>query len=129
MSAQRGPVVAASGSSGRCAVDVGTVDVGEERSAAIRLCLYAVDRARSIGVADRLLAGLADLGVTAVRPDGEVFDPARHEAGSTVPTDDPRLHGTVAATELMGFADRGRLVRVPVVAVYTGGRGRETDRP
>lgn len=127
MSAQRGPAVAASGSPGRRALDA--VDAAEERSAAVRLCLYAVDRARSLGVADRLLAGLADIGVTAVRPDGEVFDPARHEAGSIVPTDDPRLHGTVAATELVGFADRGRLVRVPIVAVYTGDRAREADRP
>lgn len=90
-----------------------------ERRALVQLCLYALDRARSAGVVERLEEGLAAIGVTAVRPDGERFDPSRHEAGGTVPTPDASLDGVVAETEVVGFADRGRTLRAPVVTVYT----------
>jgi hypothetical protein len=96
-----------------------------ERHALVRLCLYALDRARSSGVAERIEAALAEVGVVAVRPEGARFDPALHEAGGTVPTDDPALAGLVAETEVVGFSDRGRPLRAPVVTVYTmrGGAG------
>jgi molecular chaperone GrpE len=90
-----------------------------ERRALVQLCLYALDRARSAGVVERLEEGLAAIGVTAVRPDGERFDPSRHEAGGTVPTADASLDGVVPETEVVGFADRGRTLRAPVVTVYT----------
>jgi hypothetical protein len=90
-----------------------------ERRALVQLCLYALDRARSSGIVERIEEGLAGIGVTALRPDGERFDPARHEAGGTVPTDDASLDGVVAETEVVGFEDRGRTLRAPVVTVYT----------
>ncbi|MEC3982161.1 nucleotide exchange factor GrpE [Amycolatopsis sp. H20-H5] len=89
-----------------------------DRQALIQLCLYALDRARSGGVVERLEHGLAGLGIQALRPDGERFDPALHEAGGAVPTDDPALDGVVAETEVIGFADHGRLLRAPIVIVY-----------
>ena len=89
-----------------------------DRRTLVELCLYALDRARSDGVAERIERGLAGVGVLAVRPDGERFDPARHEASGTVPTDDAALAGSIAQTEVAGFADQGRLLRVPVVTVY-----------
>lgn len=89
-----------------------------ERATLIELCVYAIDRARSAGVAERLSEGLGSVGVAALRPDGAVFDPTRHEAGGTVPTDDPALHGLIAETEVLGFADRHQLLRAPVVTVY-----------
>ncbi|HEX5404021.1 MAG TPA: nucleotide exchange factor GrpE [Pseudonocardiaceae bacterium] len=89
-----------------------------DRRTLVQLCVYALDRARSDGVAERIVRGLAGVGVAAVRPDGECFDPALHEASGTVPTDDPALAGLIAATETVGFADNGRLLRVPVVLVY-----------
>ena len=91
----------------------------DERKALIRMCLYALDRARSSGVVERLEAGLAEVGVRAVRPDGEPFDPAVHEAGGTEPTDDPTLVGRIAETEVPGFTDRGQPLRAPIVIVYT----------
>lgn len=96
-----------------------------ERSALITLCLYAYDRARSAAVAERIEEGLANVGVTAIRPDGERFDPQVHEAGGVEPTDDAGLDGTIAETELAGFADRDSVLRVPVVTVYRldGGAG------
>jgi hypothetical protein len=89
-----------------------------DRGTLVRLCLYALDRARSDGVAERIERGLAGVGVLPVRPEGQPFDPARHEAAGAVPTDDPRLAGLVAATEVAGFTDHGRVLRAPVVTVY-----------
>jgi hypothetical protein len=90
----------------------------DERKALVQLCLYALDRARSPGVVERLEEGLAGIGVSALRPDGDVFDPSQHEAGGTVPTQDMTMDGVVAETEVVGFADRGRLLRAPIVIVY-----------
>lgn len=89
-----------------------------DRQALIQMCLYALDRARSGGVVERLEQGLAAIGVQALRPDGERFDPARHEAGGAIPTEDPALEGIVAETEVTGFADHDRLLRAPIVTVY-----------
>nr|WP_253673442.1 nucleotide exchange factor GrpE [Streptoalloteichus tenebrarius] len=94
-----------------------------ERRALVQLCVYAWDRARSAGVAERIEEGLAGVGVLAVRPDGERFDPAHHEAGGTTPTDDPGLDGVIAETEVVGFVDRGHLLRAPVVTVYRARTG------
>ncbi|WP_460394199.1 nucleotide exchange factor GrpE [Actinophytocola sediminis] len=90
-----------------------------ERRSLVQLCLYALDRARSAGVAERIEEGLAGVGVNAVRPDGVRFDPAHHEAGGTVATGDDSLDGLVAETEVVGFADRGELLRAPIVTVYS----------
>ena len=89
-----------------------------ERDSLVQLCLYALDRARSPGVVERLEEGLRGIGVSALRPDGDLFDPARHEAGGTVPIQDVTMDGVVAETEVVGFADRGRLLRAPIVIVY-----------
>jgi hypothetical protein len=90
-----------------------------ERKSLVQLCLYALDRARSAGVVERLEEGLAGVGVDAIRPDGVRFDPAHHEAGGTVATTDEALDGVVAETEVVGFSDRGDVLRVPVVTVYS----------
>ena len=89
-----------------------------ERDTLVQLCLYALDRARSPGVVERIEEGLSGIGVSASRPDGDVFDPALHEAGGTAPTQDVTMDGVVAETEVVGFADRGRLLRAPIVTVY-----------
>ncbi|MBK1784652.1 nucleotide exchange factor GrpE [Prauserella cavernicola] len=90
-----------------------------DRQALIQLCLYAMDRARSGGVVERIEQGLAAIGVHALRPDGQRFDPTLHEAGGAVPTEDASLEGTVAETEVVGFLDHDRLLRAPIVTVYT----------
>lgn len=89
-----------------------------DRATLVQLCLYALDRARSDGVAERLERGLAEVGITALRPDGEPFDPSRHEASGVVPTAEPSLAGLIAQTEVVGFAEHGRVLRAPVVTVY-----------
>ena len=90
-----------------------------ERKSLVQLCLYALDRAKSPGVVERLEEGLAGVGVDAIRPDGVRFDPAHHEAGGTVATTDENLDGVVAETEVVGFSDRGEVLRVPIVTVYS----------
>lgn len=89
-----------------------------ERRQLIELLMYAWDRARSPGVWERLTEGLAAVGVTVLRPDGEPFDPNAHEVGGVEPTADDALVDTVAETEVAGFADRGTVIREPVVVVY-----------
>ncbi|MGJ7907723.1 nucleotide exchange factor GrpE [Actinopolyspora sp. H202] len=89
-----------------------------EREKLIELCMYAFDRTRSTGITERLTEGMSTVGVTALRPDGERFDPTRHEAGGTIATGDHSLDGVIAETEVVGFADRGRMLRAPVVVVY-----------
>ncbi|MFL6118800.1 nucleotide exchange factor GrpE [Actinophytocola sp.] len=90
-----------------------------ERKSLVQLCLYALDRAKSPGVVERIEEGLIAVGVEAIRPDGVRFDPAHHEAGGTVATADENLDGVVAETEVVGFRDRGEVLRVPIVTVYS----------
>lgn len=89
-----------------------------ERRALIDLVIYAYDRTMSAGIRARLAEGLEAVGVAVLNPDGEAFDPGRHEAGGTEATVDPARHGLVAETELAGFIDRGVVIRDPVVVVY-----------
>jgi len=93
----------------------------------VQLCLYALDRARSAGVTERIEETLGTIGVTALRPDGARFDPTLHEAGGTVDTENAELDGTVAETEVVGFSDRGTTLRVPIVTVYTAKNTPQTD--
>lgn len=86
--------------------------------------IYAFDRARTPAVQDRLAAGLAQIGVQVLRPDGGPFDPCSQEAGGVLPTADPALHNVIAETESAGFRDGERIVREPVVVVYRLSAGR-----
>ena len=101
----------------------GSPDWEAERRLLIDLLIYAWDRARSPGVWERLAAGLEQIGVEVLRPDGEPFDPGGHEVGGVEPTDDPARYDTVAETEAAGFRDRGRLIREPVVVIYRPDHG------
>lgn len=93
-------------------------DPADDRRSLIDLVIYAYDRTTSTGIRARLAEGLAAVGVTAVQPDGEPFDPGRHEAGGTEPTDDPALHDRIAETERPGFVDGEHVIREPIVVVY-----------
>jgi hypothetical protein len=92
-----------------------------DRRTLVDTAIYVRDRATSKAIADRLAWALTEVGVVEVRPDGGVFDTAQHEAGGTAPTDDARLDGTVAAVEISGYTDRGKVVRAPVVTVFRAG--------
>jgi hypothetical protein len=92
--------------------------VEADRAALVRACIYVRDRITSKALADRLGAALQEAGVSVVEPAGERFDPARHEAGGATPSDDPGKVGMIAAVEVPGYSDRGRVLRAPVVTVY-----------
>lgn len=94
------------------------VDLEADRRALRDLVIYAYDRTTSGGVRARLVEGLAAIDIQVVSPEGEPFDPARHEVGGTESTDDPGKHDTVAETELAGFTDHGTVIREPIVVVY-----------
>lgn len=89
-----------------------------DRASLVRTCIYLRDRVTSTALASRLDQALAEVGVATVDPTGQRFDPSHHEAGGTVATTDDGLVGTVAAVEAPGYADRGVLLRAPVVTVY-----------
>lgn len=92
----------------------------EQRGKMVDILLYARDRVSSPAVASRMDDNLAQLGIHVIVPTaGEPFDPAHHEASATVRTDDPAAHGTIAEVELAGYTDGDRLVRVPIVTVYS----------
>lgn len=96
------------------------VALQNERSKMIDLLLYARDRVSSPAVATRMDDNLSQLGIDVIVPRvGDRFDPQQHEASATVLTDDPSRHGTIAEIELAGYADGDRLVRHPIVTVYT----------
>lgn len=88
----------------------------------------ALDAARSTHNLEALLTGvdmvhaqflstLASFGVTPIASIGEPFDPARHEAAATVPTDDPTSDGVVVGVIKNGYALGEELLRPATVAV------------
>jgi hypothetical protein len=86
----------------------------------------------SIGIADlvrnsdealwrQLTDALATAGVTMVAPDGKPFDPEQHVSVLAEPTEDEKLHQTVAATDTVGYLDGKTWLRRAEVAVYQQG--------
>jgi molecular chaperone GrpE len=77
----------------------------------LREGLSAVDR--------KLWKELQDAGVERIDPVGTVFDPALHEAVSTVPAPDRAQEHMVSATFQPGYRFKGALVRPARVQVYS----------
>jgi molecular chaperone GrpE len=76
----------------------------------LREGLSAVDR--------KLWKQLEDAGVERIDPVGTAFDPALHEAVSTIPAKDRSQEHTVSATFQPGYRFKGTLVRPARVQVY-----------
>lgn len=66
----------------------------------------------------RLGAALAEGGVRELAPIGERFDPGRHHAVATQPTNDPARAELIADVERVGYADAERMIRLPDVVVF-----------
>jgi molecular chaperone GrpE len=77
----------------------------------LREGLSAVDR--------KLWKELEDAGVERIDPVGTAFDPALHEAVSTVPSPDRSSDHMVSATFQPGYRFKGALVRPARVQVYS----------
>ena len=82
---------------------------------ALREGLSAVDR--------KLWKQLEDAGVERIDPVGTAFDPAVHEAVSTIPAPDRSREHTVSATFQPGYRFKGTLVRPARVQVYSDQQG------
>ena len=78
---------------------------------ALREGLSAVDR--------KLWKELQDAGVERIDPVGTAFDPALHEAVSTIPAPDRANEHLVSATFQPGYRFKGALVRPARVQVYS----------
>lgn len=82
------------------------------------------DRAAAVrGILESIQVALEDIlyrqGVEPFAVEGDVFDPRRQRAVSTVPTEDPARNKTVAARLRKGFQSGERLIRPELVSVYT----------
>ena len=91
-----------------------------DRNALVEACIWMRDRATSPALAQHLDGAFAKVGVSQVDATGQRFDPAVHEAGSTIAAGSPAEDGIIARTEQIGYTDRGRLLRHPIVTVYRG---------
>ncbi|MDP9220329.1 MAG: nucleotide exchange factor GrpE [Actinomycetota bacterium] len=95
--------------------------MSQQRDSLVKTCIGIGDGVDNPAVRERLTRALAEVGVLAVHPDGELFDPARHRAVDRVPAADPALHNRVASTERLGYLDHGLLLRPADVTVYQVG--------
>jgi molecular chaperone GrpE len=77
----------------------------------LREALVLVDR--------KLRKELEAAGVERIDPAGAAFDPAEHEAVSTVPAPDPGKDHMVSTTFQAGYRFKGQLVRPARVQVYS----------
>ncbi|MEU6249011.1 nucleotide exchange factor GrpE [Glycomyces sp. NPDC047010] len=91
-----------------------------DRTVLVEACVWMRDRATSPALAQHLDGAFAKVGVAQVDATGQRFDPAVHEAGSTVAARGPADEGIIARTEQVGYTDRGRILRHPIVTVYRG---------
>ena len=89
-----------------------------ERATLVSGCIEVGDLIDSQALRRKLLDALFDVGVLGVDATGEPFDAREHRAVDSVATDEPSLHGRIAATERQGYRDRGRLLRRADVSVY-----------
>jgi molecular chaperone GrpE len=81
----------------------------------LREGLSAVDR--------KLWKELQDAGVERIDPVGTAFDPALHEAVSTIPAPDRSSDHVVSATFQPGYRFKGTLIRPARVQVYSDQQG------
>ena len=60
---------------------------------------------------------LENLGVSVINAEGEVFDPAQHDASGTEQVKDPELDGKVITQRLKGYRTKDRVLRPAQVTV------------
>jgi hypothetical protein len=93
---------------------------GKDRDRLVQVSVDLADRLRERQPAlyKSLRRDLESVGVEVLAPDGERFDPQRHNAVGTEPAAEPGQHLVIAETMRLGYADRGTEVRAPDVIVY-----------
>ncbi len=97
------------------------VDAARERMApgdsAVASLLSGVEMVRT-----QFLSKLEGFGVKRMSPAGQPFDPAKHEAVTVVPTEDPAADGLVAGVIREGYMVGDELLRPALVAVMRAER-------
>lgn len=88
------------------------VDAARQAPEKVDTLLQGVELVRT-----QFLSKLDGFGVTRVDPLGQPFDPARHEAVSTVPAADPLQDGTVVGVVRPGYVAGDEVLRPAMVAV------------
>ncbi len=73
------------------------------------------------GIAKQLESAFAGFGITAIGAIGEAFDPMKHEALGTDPTDDAAKDDTVSAVLEQGYAVGESVLRPARVRVFQAG--------
>ena len=77
---------------------------------------------RLVGLVKGFQQGIEDIlyrqGVEPFESEGTSFDPRRHSAITTVPTEDPALNKTIASRIRKGFLSREKVIRAEIVSVY-----------
>ncbi len=68
-------------------------------------------------VRDQFVAKLSHLGAVRMSSLGNPFDPARHQAVSTIPVSDPARDGRVEGVVCEGYTIEDELLRPAIVAV------------
>ena len=102
-----------------------STDVVRDRRSLIGSCLYLYDVIGDEALRGRVRDALAEAGVSELDSVGTRFDASRHRATGWVPTDDPALDGRIAEVERDGFSDRGDVLRLPEVLVYSTSKARD----
>ncbi|MBQ3401804.1 MAG: nucleotide exchange factor GrpE [Synergistaceae bacterium] len=73
---------------------------------------------KGVEMVQRQFVGVLEgLGVTAIKSEGESFDPALHDASGTENVDDPELDGKIITERLKGYRTKERVLRPSQVTV------------
>jgi molecular chaperone GrpE len=91
-----------------------------DRTALINTLIRLDSRLDNPAMREQVSAGLARAGVEVIEvAEGTAFDALKHQAGGAAYTDDVSKHMTVCATEQSGYRDRGKVLQLPIVTIYT----------
>ncbi|MBQ3447884.1 MAG: nucleotide exchange factor GrpE [Synergistaceae bacterium] len=73
---------------------------------------------KGVEMVQRQFVGVLEgLGVSIIKTEGEMFDPALHDASGTEKVDDPELDGKITAELLRGYRTKDRVLRPAKVTV------------
>lgn len=91
-----------------------------DRAALVNLLIRLDSRLDNRAMQEQVSVGLAKAGVEVIEvAAGTPFDAIKHQAGGAAYTDDEAKHMTVSATEQRGYRDRGKVLSLPIVTIYT----------
>jgi hypothetical protein len=116
----RAPAPAQPVAAGPPPADSGASQALADRAALVSLLIRLDSRLDNPAIQQQVSAGLAKAGVEVIDvAEGTRFDALKHQAGGAAYTDDETKHMTISATEQRGYTDRGKVLSLPIVTIYT----------